>query len=393
MGLEKVTRLGVQAAPPDPDAEHGMAERIYHQRISMSFLKVFGQAKVTRAYSDHKVGLIETPLGNIIPDLVIEIPGLEPTRIEAETGKYDYKRLRDKMDKYLASNLETVCLIAETQATPTWQYLNNWIVNRRREPLAGITPSNNLVIYFTTLDLLQRHRPQGNIWRALALRQNADSTYPSFLLFPAQKSEPQTRPDLVKSITEVLQNQWAKNFVPNPNGHQRTFLLNAGQPFILRDPIEGKEFARLDADWTVREFNYDEEEPFPGDPCGGIYFDAVHFAFLVDAIWEPDRIRKTLKQMKCFLEAYQEHGTKNGNNGTRLADLFGMLVLVDSSKSEGNPQSLSKRYSTWRSVIKEMMLEDRFYFPRIAVIQLDQLRKTRTHLEITDYAYDLLGYC
>jgi len=392
-GLEKVNRLGIQAAPPDPDAEQAMAERIYHQRIAMSFLKAFNNAKLTRAYSDRKVNQVESPIGNIIPDLVIEIPGCDVVRVEAETGKYDFKRLRDKMDKYLASSLDSVCVIAETQTSPTWQHLNNWVVNRRREPLAGIASSSKLVIYFTTLDLLQRHGPQGNIWRTLSLKPENISTHQPFQLVSAPKTDLGTQIDLIKTVTDDLRVQWAKNFVPIPDANHRKFLLTVGQPVLMRDYVEGTEYARLDADWFVREFNYDEEEPCPGEACGGIFFDAVHFAFLLDPIWESDRIRKALEQMKEFLEAYQKHGVENGKNGTWLADLFGMFVLVDTTKASNDPRILAKRYSTWRRVVKEMMLDDSSYFPRIAVIHLEDLRKTRSHIEVTDYAYDLMGYC
>jgi hypothetical protein len=121
---------------------------------------------IYRAYTVPPPPMLSSPLGSIFPDLVVE-RSESFEYIEIESGKYDYRRLRDKLDKYLAGMANEVRVIADRQNAPTLQHITQWLHDRRKAPLEGIDPEANLTVHYTTLDLLQRHGPQGLIWRSM----------------------------------------------------------------------------------------------------------------------------------------------------------------------------------------------------------------------------------
>ena len=120
-GRSELSTQGIPAAPVDPAAEQAIGERIFHQRIAAVFEKAFPDASIQRAYSNRQVTPIETPLGSIVPDLVVRVPDGQAFFVEAESGKYDFKRLKEKMDKYLASGCEKVYIVADNQNGQTWR--------------------------------------------------------------------------------------------------------------------------------------------------------------------------------------------------------------------------------------------------------------------------------
>ena len=75
IGRTHLAKQGITAAPADPEAEQAMGERIFHQRIAASFIKAFPDASIQRAYSNNQVTPVETPLGSIVPDLVVRVFG------------------------------------------------------------------------------------------------------------------------------------------------------------------------------------------------------------------------------------------------------------------------------------------------------------------------------
>ena len=167
-GRTNLAKQGITAAPADPEAEQAMGERIFHQRIAAAFIKAFPDASIQRAYSNNQVTPVETPLGSIVPDLVVRVSKEQVFFVEAESGKYDFKRLKEKMDKYLASGCEKVYVVNENQNGQTWSHLVSWVNERKQIRLEGIPADKHLQVWHTTQDLIQRHGPTGNIWRILS---------------------------------------------------------------------------------------------------------------------------------------------------------------------------------------------------------------------------------
>ena len=101
--------------------------------------------------------------------------------------------------------------------------------------------------------------------------------------------------------------------------------------------------------------------------------------------------------MDAFLHLYVDKG-KDPTEYTTVCphdfpEIYGMFVLVHTRPGEEDPALLSKLYAPWRQVIRERMLNKYSYFPRVAVIPLERLLQTTEHRQVTDFAYDLMGYC
>lgn len=167
-GLAKELGFSISPAPKET-ADGAIQERFLHQRVAAIYLQHDPTAAIYRAYTVPPPPMLSSPLGSIFPDLVVERPE-SFEYIEIESGKYDYRRLRDKLDKYLAGMANEVRVIADRQNAPTFQHITQWLHDRRKAPLEGIDPEANLTVHYTTLDLLQRHGPQGLIWRSMAYK-------------------------------------------------------------------------------------------------------------------------------------------------------------------------------------------------------------------------------
>lgn len=166
--LSKELGFSISAAPKET-ADSAIQERFLHQRVAAIYLQHDPNVAIYRAYTVPRPPVLSYPLGSIFPDLVVErAESFE--YIEIESGKYDYRRLRDKLDKYLAGMANEVRVIADRQNAPTFQHITQWLHDRRKAPLEGIDPEANLTVHYTTLDLLQRHGPQGHIWRSMTYK-------------------------------------------------------------------------------------------------------------------------------------------------------------------------------------------------------------------------------
>ena len=398
LGRSELAKLGIQSAPADPDAEQAMAERIFHQRIAAAFIKTFRNSTIQRAYSNNQTPAVETPLGNIIPDLIVRTANGQKIFIEAESGKYDLKRLKEKMDKYLASGSEKVYVVSENKTGQTWNHLVSWINERKIIRVEGIPDRKYLQVWHTTQDLLQRHGPAGNIWRIVTFSEERNRELQS-ISTPPSVTPPVSKLPLPfsahsKEIVQRLHQIWPKT--------SRSLIVNHyhlvhGSPVVLKGK-EDEEFARLEADWIVYETDAYVDAPHELNwPFPAMYLNRVFFSYFLDPIWTVEWVRLAFDKMDTFLQAYVENGEDPTQYSTLCPhdypELYGMFVLVHTRPDEGDPTTLSKQYASWRQVLRERMLEKYSYFPRVAVIPLERLLQTKEPREVTDFAYDLMGYC
>jgi DNA-binding MarR family transcriptional regulator len=166
--LSKELGFSISSAPKET-ADGAIQERFLHQRVAAIYLQHDPNVAIYRAYTVPRPPVLSSPLGSIFPDLVVD-RSESYEYIEIESGKYDYRRLRDKLDKYLAGMANGVWVIADRQNAPTLQHITQWLHDRRNAPLEGIDPEANLTIHYTTIDLLQRHGPGGVIWRSMTYK-------------------------------------------------------------------------------------------------------------------------------------------------------------------------------------------------------------------------------
>lgn len=397
-GRSELAKQGIQAAPADPDAEQAMAERIFHQRIAAAFIKAFPNSTIQRAYTNNQTPAVETPLGNIVPDLVVRTMDGKVFFVEAESGKYDLKRLKEKMDKYLASGSERVHIVTENKSGQTWNHLVSWVNERKLFRVEGIPDRNGLQVWHTTQDLLQRHGPTGNIWRILTFSAERNRELQP-IAAPSQVTAPVSKLSIPLSprsgeIVQQLHQVWPESPQSPSMNH---YHLVHGNPVVLKGKGD-EELARLEADWIVYETDADLDDPHELNwSSPALHLNRVFFSYFLDPIWTVDRVRLAFDKMDAFLQAY----VKNGEDPTEYStlcphdypELYGMFVLVHTRPDEGDTTSLSKQYASWRQVLRERMLEKYSYFPRVAVIPLERLLQTKEPCEVTDFAYDLMGYC
>ena len=397
-GRTELAKRGIQSAPADPDSEQAMAERIFHQRIAAAFIKAFPNSTIQRAYTNNQTPAVETPLGNIVPDLVVRTADEQVFFIEAESGKYDLKRLKEKMDKYLASRSEKVYVVTENKTGQTWNHLVSWINERKLIRVEGIPDRNDLQVWHTTQDLLQRHGPAGNIWRILTFLEERNRELQPISTTPHAAAQVSKLPLPLSTrsieIVQRLRQIWPETPQSYIVNH---FHMVHGCPVVLKGK-EDEEFARLEADWIVYETDAYVDDPHELNwPFPAMYLNRVFFSYFLDPLWTIDRVRLAFDKMDDFLQAY----VKNGEDPTEYTtlcprdypELYGMFVLVHTRPGEGNPATLSKQYASWRQVLRERMLAKYSYFPRVAVITLERLLQTKEPREVTDFAYDLMGYC
>jgi hypothetical protein len=168
-GIQRALQSGLKIqAVPEPNASKAVGERLTHQQIATVYLKYWPDAQVLRAYSDLPPTPIASPLGSIVPDVLIQ-RAENRICVEEESGQYNYQRLRQKLDKYLASEICDVYVIAERQDSPTRNHVQQWLHDSRRNPPQG-TLRASLQVHYTTLDQLQRFGPDGNIWIVFQFR-------------------------------------------------------------------------------------------------------------------------------------------------------------------------------------------------------------------------------
>ena len=402
MGRSDLVKQGIVVVSADPEAEQAMGERIFHQRIAAAFVKTFPDASIQRAYSNCQVVPVETPLGSIVPDLIVKIKNGQVFLIEAESGKYDLKRLREKMDKYLASSCEKVYVISENQNGQTWNHLTTWVNERKLVQLEGVSENKRLQVWHTTQDLIQRHGPTGNIWRILSFSTERSRELQPIPAVPVSPAIRIKSADVIaapaapqaEKIAQEVNRIWKENKSPTI---AYDYHLVHGKPVILRGD-QGEELARLEADWIAYESDKSLDDPHETDwSFPTLYLDRVFFSYFVDPLWTVDQIRKAFQKMDLFIQNYISRG-KDPTEYTTLCpadypELYGMFVLVHTRPGDDDPAVLSKLYAPWRQVVRERMLDKYAYFPRVAVIPLNRLLKTTELRQVTDYAYDLLGYC
>jgi hypothetical protein len=385
-GLEEARRVGL-AANPSPDVSNAeiIAERVFYQRIAMVFAKAYPEVELLQAYTDPPVPVIPSPLGNIVPDLIIKIENKPQIFIEAESGKYEYKRLKEKIDKYLASDVQELIVISENQATQTWNHLCQWISDRKKEKIAGIS-IRPFAIRYTTLDLLQRHGPQENIWRILSLDEGSstDKTSKQFFV-PVPPNE--NRSQKLHLLAEPLLEKWRSNqFDEKKNGDFIDLTTSIGQSLHISN-LEADAVGHLEADWYAHECGETDEE-----------FGAVHTIFLLEPFWDEKRILAYLNKFCQFLEVGARKEMHRTNRYFPLcfsSEFYGLIVLVHTQPGEEGPGELAHKYANWRNALQVFCLQkaDQVVCPRIALTHISLLSQANRFDQVTRYSYDLAGYC
>lgn len=358
-GLERARALGEQAEPAPEFESAALAERLFHQAIEQAIRNHLPEAQVARAYSGQSVPPLASPLGTIVPDLVV-ISGWNRWVLEAETGKYNYRRLADKLDKYLAGAEREVLVVTESQEAPTSAHIAQWQRERQNNLPTGVPAGASLRVKYATLDRLQQHGLAGNIWQVCDVG-NAPQ--------PKQASEP---------------------------GEIRSTLE------ILRESLESED-ARLCWGTPARIPNY-PELALPEFIADGVFVQEIYLpecdpeanviALVVRNEWDTDQIATFLDDFSAFVQAYVQQVVGHGHR-LRFPDhswLYGTLVLVHDVPGQDSPADLARAFPGWRTALQDW--QDTHHPLRVGVTHINQVDKTCTHpFALTNEIYDLCGLC
>lgn len=358
-GLERARALGEQADPAPEFESAALAERLFHQAIEQAIRKHLSEAQVARAYSGKPVPSLASPLGTIVPDLVVT-SGWNRWVIEAETGKYNYRRLADKLDKYLASSEWEVLVVTEGQDAPTLAHIKQWQHERRNSLPAGVPAGVVLCVRYSTLDKLQQHGLAGNIWQVFEVGDLPQSK---------QATEPGEMRSTLEILREVMEIEWER--------------------FFWGTPARIPNFPEL----SLPEFIADGvfvQEIFPPE-CDP---EANVIALATRNEWDTGQIATFLDAYSAFVHAYVQQVLEHGHS-LRFPDhpwLYGLLVLVDDTPGQESPADLARAFPGWRTALQDWQVG---HHPlRVGITHIHQIDKTLMYpSDLINLVYDLSGYC
>ena len=354
-GMRKAQEMDIPTAAAPALQSSAIAERFFHQRISAIYFHAYPSASIQRAYTDETVQ-VDSALGSIYPDLVIQ-HNQDTFYIEAESGAYEYKRLRTKLDKYLASQLDSLWVITESQKAPTASHIRQWVHDRNSQPLENIPSRTHLRVLCTSLDQLQRFGPEGNIWQIFQFGQ-ADKT-------PVSSNLPdsQTGSHLRDLFADWKRSLEEDEFIPG--------CFSLEEPFILRNE-NGREVDRLQADIVLKVLSNSIFQIFLEQP----------------ALWSVEHIRYFLEVVDHFLKSDCSLHRK-----TYLYPdypwLYGAVHLIHLKAGESDPNTMASVYGLWRQASLAFQLAHGYPLI-IRMAHMDNLRGI-TYLNIPEIAWELSG--
>ena len=354
-GIRKAQEMDIPTAAAPALQSSAIAERFFHQRISAIYFHAYPSASIRRAYTDETIQ-VDSALGSIYPDLVIQ-HDQDTFYIEAESGAYEYKRLRAKLDKYLASQLDSLWVIIESQKAPTASHIRQWVHDRNSLPLENIPSGTHLRILCTSLDQLQRFGPEGNIWQIFQIGQ-ADK-----VLVSSNSPNSQASSHLRDLFAKWKSSLEEDEFIPG------SFSLE--EPFSLRNE-NGREVDRLQANIVLKVLSNSIFQIFLEQPD----------------LWSGEHIRHFLEEVDHFLK------TDCSLNRKRYLYpdypwLYGVIYLIHCKAEEANPNTLASIYGVWRQASLTFQLAHGYPLI-IRVAHKDSLRGL-TYLDIPEMSWELSG--
>lgn len=358
-GLERARALGEQAEPAPEFESTALAERLFHQAIEQAIRKHLPEAQVARAYSGQPVPPLASPLGTIMPDLMVT-SGWNRWVIEAETGKYNYRRLADKLDKYLASSEREVLVITENQAAPTLAHINQWHRERRNSLPSGVSAGVVLRVRYSTLDHLQQHGLAGNIWQ-------------TFDVGSMQESNQAGQSGKIHSSLEILQEA----------------LESEGARLFWETPARIPNFPELPLPEFIADGVFVQDILHPEhDP------EADVIALVTRNEWDADQIATFLDDYAAFVQAYVQQVVEHGHP-LRFPDhpwLYGLLVLVHDVPGQETPADMAHVFPNWRTALQDWQAN---HHPlRVGIAHINHLDRACTNpFDLLNLVYDLNGSC
>lgn len=285
---------------------------------------------------------------------------MEPLVIEAETGKYNYRRLADKLDKYLASSEREVLVVTENQTAPTLAHINQWQRERRNSLPSGVSAGVVLRVCFSTLDRLQQHGLAGNIWQ-------------TFDVGNMQESNQAGQSGKIHSPLEILQGA----------------LESEGARLFWETPARIPNFPELSLPELIADGVFVQDILFPEhDP------EADVIALVMHNEWDADQIATFLDDYAVFVQSYVQQVLEHGHP-LRFSEhpwLYGLLVLVHDVPGQDSPADLACAFPHWRTIIQDWQAN---HHPlRVGVVHINQIDRACTSpFDLLNLVSDLTGFC
>jgi hypothetical protein len=359
-GLEKVRAEGVEAVQAPASDSKALGERLFHQSIELAILKTCPEAGISRAYASQQGKSLPSPLGTIIPDLIVT-NGWDRWLIEAESGKYNYRRLADKLDKYLTSAAKEVFVIAENSGAATRMQIEQWQHERTAKLPEGFPKEVSLRVKYTSFDRLQRHGFVKTIWQEYQLGNPE----------PDQELDPSVEPL-----------DWLPNILSG-------WTMTLGSECVFRR----KPACIPDA----------PQVPMPEFVADGIFVqqmlsggtDANVICLVRGSDWDDDEIDQFLENFSAFVAEYVHqfkiHGVLEAVQFSSSPWLYGFIVLVHEVPGQDRPEDLARTFSKWQLGVQAWETEQ--HPLRVGVAHASQLTRCFEPYEVLDQVYDLAGYC
>jgi DNA-binding transcriptional ArsR family regulator len=353
-GLQRARELDIPASPAPNQQSIAIAERFFHQHIAAIYFNAFPSISVRRAYTESPTQ-VDTPLGSIYPDLVIQNSQGDLEYIEAESGTYEYKRLRDKLDKYLASQINELQIVTESQRGPTASHIRQWVHDRNVNPLETIPAGAHLRIRCTSIDQLQRSGPEGDIWQVFRFGPNLEPPRPTVESHPA--------PRLRELFLEWKRSMDSDEFAPG--------YFSLEEPFILRDDRD-QEVDRLQADIVLFMAQNAIAQVYLEQPTD----------------WNEEHIQRFLRDFDRFLKS-GDYLLKKHRTYPHYHWLYGVVHLVHTTTEETSPERLAFIYDRWRQASLAFQLT--YGYPlTVRVAHVETLRG-HTYLDVPEMGWELSG--
>lgn len=360
-GLEKAHADGIDAIQAPSSDSKALGERLFHQAIELAVRKSLPEAVISRTYANLQGKSLPSPLGTIIPDLIIT-DGWNRWVIEAETGKYNYRRLAEKLDKYLSSSEQELLVIAENSSAATPAHIGQWLRERVANLPAGCPEKASLRIKYTIFDRLQQHGLLSNIWQVFELGS------------PTQIEQPDAKAAGQDSIKNIM-------------------YLWRGDGQYMKEVFIQRPACIPDA----------PEIPMPELAADGVFVQRMFAAepganvicFLNGSDWDAEEIEQFLDQFSSFVSEYvrqfEVHDVGHAIQFRSEPWLYGLIVLVHDVPGQDNPRDMARAFANWRAGVQAWETE---HHPlRVGVAHLDQIKFTSDPYALMEEIYDLAGYC